>query len=122
VIASTPKEQRATAFAVVFVPHGFRSFRQEVFDHYGPAALNFQHPIFIATPSPHPTPERAFAMNAIAKFVLPRLKERSTYVGLVGLLTAFGIAIDPTYVDVALAVGAAVAGVIGIVWKDTTSA
>lgn len=72
--------------------------------------------------APPLTIERAFAMNAIAKFVLPRLKERSTYVGLVGLLTAFGIAIDPTYVDVALAVGCAVAGVIGIVWKDVPSA
>lgn len=57
-------------------------------------------------------------MNAIAQFILPRLKERSTYVGVVGILTALGIAIDPAYVDVALAVGAAVAGVIGIVWKD----
>lgn len=61
-------------------------------------------------------------MNAIVKFILPRLKERSTYVGIVGLATAFGIVIDPTYVDVALAVGAAVAGVIGIVWKDAPAA
>nr|WP_316628326.1 hypothetical protein [uncultured Brevundimonas sp.] len=58
-------------------------------------------------------------MNAILQFVLPRLKERSTYVGIVGILTALGIVIDPAYVDVALAVGAAVAGVIGVVWKDT---
>ncbi|MBU4197246.1 MAG: hypothetical protein KJ911_10930 [Alphaproteobacteria bacterium] len=58
-------------------------------------------------------------MNAIAHYVIPRLKERSTYVGIVGILTALGIVIDPAYVDVALAVGAAVAGVIGVVWKDT---
>lgn len=61
-------------------------------------------------------------MNAIRDFIVPRLKERSTYVGLVGLLTALGITIEPAYVDVALAVGASVAGVIGIVWKDTAAA
>lgn len=60
-------------------------------------------------------------MNAIAQFILPRLKERSTYVGIVGILTACGIAIDPSYVDVALAIGAAVAGVIGVVWKDAST-
>ena len=32
-------------------------------------------------------------MNFVRDLILPRLKERSTYVGIVGLLTAFGIAI-----------------------------
>lgn len=58
----------------------------------------------------------------IAQAILPRLKERSTYVGIVGLLTAFGIAIDPAYVDVALALGAGIGGVIAIVWKDKPAA
>lgn len=61
-------------------------------------------------------------MNAIAHYVIPRLKERSTYVGIVGILTALGVVIDPAYIDVALVVGAAVAGVIGVVWKDTPTA
>lgn len=57
-------------------------------------------------------------MNFVRDYVLPRLKERSTYVGLVALATAFGIVIDPALVDVALAVGAAVGGIVSIVWKD----
>ena len=61
-------------------------------------------------------------MNFVRDYILPRLKERSTYVGLVALATALGIAVDPAYVDVALAVGAAIGGVIGIVWKDAPSA
>ena len=61
-------------------------------------------------------------MNFVRDYILPRLKKRSTYVGLVALATAFGMAVDPAYVDVALAVGAAIGGVIGIVWKDAPAA
>ncbi|WP_312404332.1 hypothetical protein [Brevundimonas sp.] len=61
-------------------------------------------------------------MNFVRDLILPRLKERSTYVGIVGLLTAFGIAIDPAYVDVALALGAGIGGIIAIVWKDAPAA
>ncbi|MDX2334087.1 hypothetical protein [Brevundimonas vesicularis] len=61
-------------------------------------------------------------MNFVRDYILPRLKERSTYVGLVALATAFGIVVDPALVDVALAVGAAIGGVIGIVWKDAPAA
>ena len=61
-------------------------------------------------------------MNFVRDYILPRLKERSTYVGLVALATALGITVDPAYVDVALAVGAAIGGVIGIVWKDAPAA
>lgn len=61
-------------------------------------------------------------MNAILQFVLPRLRERSTYVGLVGILTALGIAIDPAYVEAALAIGTAVSSVILIVTTDKTPA
>lgn len=61
-------------------------------------------------------------MNFVRDYILPRLKERSTYVGLVALATAFGMTIDPALVDVALAIGAAVGGVIGIVWKDAPAA
>lgn len=61
-------------------------------------------------------------MNFVRDYILPRLKERSTYVGLVALATAFGIVIDPALVDVALAVGAGIGGVIAIVWKDKPAA
>lgn len=61
-------------------------------------------------------------MNFVRDLIRPRLKERSTYVGIVGLLTAFGIAIDPAYVDVALALGAGIGGIIAIVWKDALAA
>lgn len=61
-------------------------------------------------------------MNFVRDIILPRLKERSTYVGIVSLLTAFGIVIDPSYVDIALALGAGVGGIIAIVWKDKPAA
>lgn len=61
-------------------------------------------------------------MKAILKFILPRLKERSTYLGIVGLLAAVGVAVDPTYVDLALTVGAAVAGILGVIWPDKPAA
>jgi hypothetical protein len=61
-------------------------------------------------------------MNAITEFLVPRLRERSTYVGLVGILTAFGIAIEPEYMEAALAIGTAISSVILIVTKDNRPA
>jgi len=69
----------------------------------------------------HYFPERPFVMNAIRDLIVPRLKERSTYLGLVGILTAFGVVIDPSYVEVAIAFGSAIAGLIGVVWPDTSA-
>ncbi|WP_433949978.1 hypothetical protein [Brevundimonas bullata] len=60
-------------------------------------------------------------MNAILQFVLPRLRERTTYVGLVGILTACGIAVQPEYLEAAIAIGTALSSVILIVTKDQTS-
>lgn len=61
-------------------------------------------------------------MNAITEFLVPRLRERSTYVGLVGILTAFGIAVEPEYLEAALAIGTAISSVILIVTKDNRPA
>ena len=61
-------------------------------------------------------------MKPILKFVLPRLRERSTYLGLVALLTACGVAIEPDYLEIAISVGSAIAGVVGVVWPDTRAA
>lgn len=68
-----------------------------------------------------PHSERAFLMNAIIDFIVPRLRERSTYVGFVGILTACGIAVEPEYVETALAIGTAVSSIILIVTKDKTA-
>ncbi|WP_406853366.1 hypothetical protein WEU32_06930 [Brevundimonas sp. BH3] len=57
-------------------------------------------------------------MNALRTLILPRLRERSTYIGLVGLLSAFGIAIDPQYVEIALMLGSGIAGLIAVIWPD----
>ena len=57
-------------------------------------------------------------MKSILQFFAPRLRERSTFLGIVGLLTAFGIAVEPQYLEVAIAVGSAIAGVVGVVWPD----
>ncbi|QBX36917.1 hypothetical protein E4M02_04245 [Brevundimonas sp. S30B] len=61
-------------------------------------------------------------MNAILEFIVPRLRERSTYVGLVGILTALGVAVDPQYLEIAIALGSGIAGLIGVLWKDKTAA
>lgn len=61
-------------------------------------------------------------MNAILEFLAPRLRERSTYVGIVGILTALGIAIEPQYLEAALAIGTAISSVILIVTKDSRPA
>ena len=47
---------------------------------------------------------------------------RSPVMLRIALATAFGMTIDPALVDVALAIGAAGGGVIGIVWKDAPAA
>ena len=61
-------------------------------------------------------------MNAILEFIVPRLRERSTYLGLVGVLTALGITIQPEYLEAAVAVGTALSSVILIITKDKTAA
>jgi hypothetical protein len=48
-------------------------------------------------------------------YLLARLKEASTWRGLVYLLTALGVTVSPALAEAIIAAGMALAGVIGVV-------
>lgn len=51
-------------------------------------------------------------------YILERLKEASTWRGIILLLTAIGIPVAPALADSIIAVGMAVAGLIGVATPD----
>ena len=53
-------------------------------------------------------------------YLLARLKEASTWRGIVLLLTAFGVQVAPEVQDAIISVGIAVAGAIGVLFPDST--
>lgn len=57
-------------------------------------------------------------MELIVKFVVDRMKERSTWIGLVGLLSSVGIAMEPQMVEAIASVGVALSAVVMILTKD----
>lgn len=57
-------------------------------------------------------------MNRIAAYALQRLSERSTWVGLTGVVTAFGVTLAPMHATAISVVGAFVASVIQVVVRD----
>ena len=52
------------------------------------------------------------------KYIVDRLKEPSSWRGLVMIATAFGVSINPELLDSIIAAGTGLAGVIGFVFKD----
>lgn len=52
------------------------------------------------------------------KWVFDRLSERSTWLGLVGLISAFGVTLAPELQEAIVVAGLAVAGVVAVVMKD----
>ena len=52
------------------------------------------------------------------QYILDRAKEPSTWRGIIMLLTAIGVPIAPAMADAIVAVGLAVAGLIGVVSPD----
>ena len=52
------------------------------------------------------------------KYILERLKEPSSWRGLVLIATAFGVTLNPDLVSAIIAVGTGLAGVIGFALKD----
>lgn len=54
----------------------------------------------------------------MAKYIIARLKEASTWRGIIGLLTAAGVTISPEMIEQIVAAGLAVMGIIGMVFKD----
>ncbi len=51
------------------------------------------------------------------QWIIDRLKERSTWLGLTGLLTAAGIALNQEQIDQIIAAGAASGGLIAVFTK-----
>lgn len=51
-------------------------------------------------------------------YILARLKERSTWLGLISLATAFGIMLTPEQTESVIAAGMAAAGLIGAFTRD----
>ena len=54
------------------------------------------------------------------KYILNRLTERSTWLGVIALATACGATIEAAIAEQSIAAGMAVAGLIGVVTKDKT--
>lgn len=52
------------------------------------------------------------------KYILDRLKEPSSWRGLVMICTAFGVALNPELVAAIVSAGTGVSGIIGFVFKD----
>lgn len=53
-------------------------------------------------------------------YIFSRLKERSTWLGLIALATACGATIEPLLAEQIIAAGMAIAGLIGVLTKDST--
>ena len=51
-------------------------------------------------------------------YILDRLAERSTWQGLVALLSAFGIAARPDLIEALITFGLAAAGLVNVLWPD----
>ena len=52
------------------------------------------------------------------KYILDRLKEPSSWRGLVMIATAFGVSVNPELLPSIIAAGTGLAGIIGFVFKD----
>lgn len=52
------------------------------------------------------------------QYLLDRAKERSTWMGLVGLVSAFGVALAPEQIEAVVALGVAAAGAVAAFTKD----
>jgi len=51
-------------------------------------------------------------------FIIQRAKERSTWLGITGFLTAIGVALDPSQAEAVAAAGVAIAGLVAVFTKD----
>lgn len=57
-------------------------------------------------------------MNKIVEYLVSRAKERSTWLGLISLATALGLALDAAQQDAVIAAGMAAAGLVAAFTKD----
>jgi len=51
-------------------------------------------------------------------YLIDRLAERSTWLGLIGLATGLGVGIDQELAETIIAVGASIAGLVAMLTKD----
>lgn len=56
-------------------------------------------------------------MNTVLTYILDRLKERSTWLGIIGAATAIGISVSPDTANAITAAGVAVASLIAAITK-----
>lgn len=57
-------------------------------------------------------------MNTLVQFALDRAKERSTWVGLIGMLSTLGVALKPELAEAIASVGVAVSSMILVITED----
>lgn len=57
-------------------------------------------------------------MKTFLLYILARLKERSSWMGIISAAAAFGILISPEQQEAIVAAGVAIAGVITMLTKD----
>lgn len=57
-------------------------------------------------------------MQNIIQYVIDRAKERSTWLGVISMVTALGLALDAAQQDAIVAAGMAAAGVVAAFTKD----
>ncbi|MBL6599735.1 MAG: hypothetical protein ISP41_12645 [Alphaproteobacteria bacterium] len=55
------------------------------------------------------------------RYLIDRARERSTWLGLTGLISALGLALSPDQIEAIVAAGTAVAGLIGVLGRDRPS-
>ncbi len=53
------------------------------------------------------------------QFLIDRLRERSTWLGLIAIVSAAGVAISPEQVEAIAIAGAAIAGAVAVFTADT---
>ena len=58
-------------------------------------------------------------MSEIKAFIVSRLREASTWRGIVALLTSLGIVLSPEQAEAVIAAGLAIIGMIGTLAPDT---
>ncbi|MFI3244721.1 MAG: hypothetical protein R3Y56_10770 [Akkermansia sp.] len=52
-------------------------------------------------------------------YIINRLKERSTWLGIISLATGIGLSVNPAWVEAIIAAGVGLAGLVSIATPDT---
>lgn len=60
-------------------------------------------------------------MKNMTRYILARSRERSTWIGIVSISTAAGIALTPEQAEAMISAGMALAGLVAVFSKDTGS-